>query len=351
MTYFGYNALYTLEAMENERNEQMVIGVTKHARVTFELKNERTVLDLEGMKLLNWMRFIYHLATAKRVIVDNYYGFLAVTKFKKGTVCVQLWHAAGAVKKFGLTDLSVQYRSKVAVKRFHAVYDRFTHVVVGSDSMIPIFGESFGLPPERMLTTGIPRTDFFFDEKKKQGIIENLTKQYPLVKGKKVILYAPTFRDDEMSIDAFPLDIETMYKELHKDYILIIKTHPLVKHKIENKYSDFVLDLSRYDNINHLLLVTDILVSDYSSVPFEFALLKRPMLFYAYDKDTYLQDRGVWGSYEEFVPGPVVYTTHEMVRIIQENHFDLQRVHAFNAEWNRYSTGNSSQKLTQFLYK
>lgn len=351
MTYFGYNALHTVEAMEKLRSEQCIIGVTKHCHVTFEPKNNRTIFKLSGFRWLNWLCFIYHLATAKRVIVDNYYGFLAVTNFKKNTTCVQLWHAAGAVKKFGLTDLSVQHRSEQAVKRFKKVYNRFDHVVVGSENMVPIFGESFGLPAEKMLRTGIPRTDFFFDEKKKDTVTNELFRTYPLLKEKKVILYAPTFRDEEMKIETFRLDIEDMYKQLRDEYVLVIKTHPLVHHKIENKYGDFVLDMSQHENINHLLLATDILISDYSSVPFEFALLERPMLFYAYDRETYLKDRGVWGDYEAFVPGPVVQSTKEIVALIQANQFDMKKIQQFNKEWNQYSNGNASHNLAQFLYK
>ncbi len=93
--------------------------------------------------------------------MDNYFGFLAAATFRKETICVQLWHAAGAVKKFGLKDPSIYYRTPRAQSRFQKVYDQQTHVVVGSEKMSEIFQQSFGIPAERILRTGIPRTGLF----------------------------------------------------------------------------------------------------------------------------------------------------------------------------------------------
>jgi len=351
MTYFGYNVLHTVEAIERKRNERIVIVKTKHCRVFFQEKENRTIIQLSKWNLLNWFHSVYHLATSDRIIVDNYEGFLAVTDFKPGTKCVQLWHAAGAVKKFGLEDMSVKKRSKSAIERFKKVYNRFDHVVVGSEKMTDIFCQSFGIGEERILRTGIPRTDFFYNEEKKKEAMEKLYREYPLIKDKKVILYAPTFRDNERSVKESPINIEKLYEAFKDEYLFIFKTHPIVKNHIDNKYKEFVIDMSHYENINHLLLVTDILISDYSSVPFEFALLEKPMIFYAYDLEEYTRERGIWEEYNDMVCGPIARNTEEIIQAIKKNDFDESEIKRFKEVWNRYSDGNSSDNLVNELYK
>src|SRR5699024_6373229 len=124
---------------------------------------------------------------------------------------IQLWHAAGAIKRFGLEDPSNVNRSTSAMKRFQQVYDRFDYVVSGSDKMATIFMKSFGIKNEsRILKTGIPRTDFFFHQEKMDSIKEDLRKRYPLIDKKKVILYAPTYRESDLTESRIALDLDMM---------------------------------------------------------------------------------------------------------------------------------------------
>src|SRR5699024_8092175 len=129
-----------------------------------------------------------HLATCEKVIVDNYYGFLAAASFKSNVQCIQLWHAAGAIKQFGLKDPDIHGRSKRAYKRFNKVYQKFDQVVVGSERMASIFRDSFDLTDDKILRTGIPRTDFFFDDTAKKNAEQTLAREYPIINEKKVLL-------------------------------------------------------------------------------------------------------------------------------------------------------------------
>src|SRR5699024_7608756 len=113
--------------------------------VNFELP-QKNILYFESKNIIHFVRSIYHLATSSHIIVDNYYGFLAVTDFKDDATCIQVWHAAGAIKQFGLEDLSNVNRTSKAMDRFKAVYHRFDQVIVGSDEMIDIYKRSFELP-------------------------------------------------------------------------------------------------------------------------------------------------------------------------------------------------------------
>src|SRR5699024_12086101 len=115
--------------------------------------------------------------------------------FRDEVTCIQLWHAAGAIKQFGLQDLTNSDRSKRALRRFQKVYNRFDYVVVGSKQMEKVFKESFGLPEERFLYTGIHRTDFFFDNKLIDKARQRLLDNFPILKYKKMYLYETTYRN------------------------------------------------------------------------------------------------------------------------------------------------------------
>ncbi|PGK51267.1 CDP-glycerol--glycerophosphate glycerophosphotransferase [Priestia megaterium] len=351
VTYFGCNASYIVKALEEHTNQEIVIVTNKHTFVPFQSDERKQVLNLRTFHLIKWFQLVYHLATSKTIMVDNYYGFLAATPFKQGVRCVQLWHAAGAIKKFGFEDETVRNRTKGAVKRFKRVYKRFTQVVVGSDEMSDIFKRSFGLESNRMLKTGIPRTDLFFNSTEQQEIKEKLMGVYPILKEKKVILYAPTFRDNQEGEGEYPLDTETLLRALGSDYVLLLKNHPVLTYTPSQQYNDSVIDVSQYKDVNHLLLLTDILITDYSSIPFEYSLLEKPMIFYAYDLEEYTKTRGIQGEYQDIIPGPMAKTTEEIIQYIQENQFKHEDVKAYKDKWNTYSNGASSKNLIKALYK
>lgn len=348
---FGDNILYTLKEIETQTNEQVVILKTSSCKITFKDAPNRVNLNFDLVHFWDWFKAIYHLATSRVVFVDNYYGFLAVTEFRAETKCIQLWHAAGAIKQFGLKDLSIEHRPAKAYKRFKKVYQRFDHVVVGSENMAVIFREGFGVTKRQILRTGVPRTDFFYSPLAMEEVNETLKLQFPMIPEKKVILYAPTYRDNEMNVSEIKLDIDKMYHELKNDYVLFLRLHPAVSMDLKNEYPDFVFNVSKDYHINHLLIITDILISDYSSIPFEFSLLNKPMLFFAYDIDEYAETRGFWDNYDKLVPGPIVEDTDTLIAVLKTNSFDLNKVIDFADEWNQFSTGKSSERLVSYVYK
>ena len=347
---FGVNILYTLKELEKQTDEQVVILKTSSCKINFKKASNRKQLVFKPVNLLDWITSIYHLATSQTVFVDNYYGFLAVTEFRSNTKCIQLWHAAGAIKQFGLKDLSIENRPQKAYERFKKVYQRFDHVIVGSENMAVIFREGFGISAKQILRTGIPRTDFFFNYLAKDEVTKTLEIQFPMIKTKKVILYAPTYRDNEMNVSDLKLDIDKMYMELRENYVLFLRLHPAVSAEIKNDYPDFVFNVSTNYNINHLLVITDILISDYSSIPFEFSLLNKPMLFFAYDIDEYAEARGFWDNYDKLVPGPIVENMDELIISLKADEFDMEKINTFSNEWNQYSDGNSSERLIKAIY-
>ncbi|WP_079506642.1 CDP-glycerol glycerophosphotransferase family protein [Mesobacillus jeotgali] len=351
---FGDNAKYVLDELKkgNSTSDIVCLYTKPSVKSIFEGYSDIGLIPFESKDILKTILSIYHLATSKYIIIDNYYGFLAATEFKPGVECVQLWHAAGAVKKFALEDQSNASRSQRANERFLKVYRKFDKVVVGSDAMAAVFMKAFGIPSKNILRTGIPRTDFFFDKNKKKQVIEKLESDNPDLKSKKVLLYAPTYRDGELEASDIKLDLARMQKELGDDYIVLLRLHPAIRKTFSynDKFPGFVYDYSGPDyDVNELLLVTDILISDYSSIPYEFALLNKPMIFYAYDLEEYTKSRGLWENYSSMVPGPMVKETADIIKVIKKNQFDLDLVRDFSKKWNKYSNGNSSLNLVNYI--
>ncbi|MGG1848273.1 CDP-glycerol glycerophosphotransferase family protein [Bacillus wiedmannii] len=351
---YGENLIFIYDEMKRQKIDYNVVFLYKPT-CKYEVDSYSDVKSykFETKNIFHTIKSVYHLSTSKYVVIDNYFGSLAKVNFKKGVQCIQIWHAAGAIKKFGVLAPSFNKRSLRAQKRFFDVYKNFHKIVVGSDALANIYKDAFVLSDNRILKTGIPRTDLFFYEQRKQENKESILLINPSLKGKKIILYAPTFRDKELVDFDLHLDIDMMYKALKDEYIILIKLHPAVRNKLnhQDKYKDFVYDYSLYPNINDLFLVTDILITDYSSVPFEFCLLNKPMVFFPYDLKKYAKKRGIIGDYKRNVPGPVVYNTNELIDVITKGSFDTEVLTEFKLKWNQYSQGNSSEKLVNYLFK
>ena len=173
---------------------------------------------------------------------------------------------------------------------------------------------------------------------------------------KKIILYAPTHRAAEKEFD-FKLDVNNLYENLKDDYILLIKSHYFISEAIEldDRLKDFVYDVSHYDDIQELLVISDILITDYSSVFYDFGFQKgKPVLFYAYDKDQYIENwGGFYKQYDSYVPGPILYNTSEIVQAIQEKDIleeSSQKLQDFMKEYDDYKDGKSTERAYKLLF-
>ncbi len=297
-------------------------------------------------------KLYYDIATSKYVILEDYYRPLYKLKTRRGTDVIQTWHAAGAFKKFGHS--AVGYRESNTEEFENQAHGSYTKAAVTSKEIIPYYAEAFNIPEENVYSVGLPRTDVFFDKQKLEYINQKYKARYPVLSNKKIITYAPTFRGGPGKRASFhiQLDLKKMAEELSDEYVLLLKLHPSVTKSIDipREAEDFVLNMSK-DDINHILSITDILISDYSSVIFEYALLERPMIFFAYDLEDYSKDRGFYYEYEDFIPGPLAERTGEVISLIQQNTFDLQKVKAFKERFFDNFDGRASERFVETFIK
>ncbi|WP_077623398.1 CDP-glycerol glycerophosphotransferase family protein [Sediminibacillus massiliensis] len=292
----------------------------------------------------------YQLATSKFILLDDFYPMVYPLTIRRNSELIQLWHAVGAFKTFGFSRIGRP--GGPSPKSLN--HRNYTKVTVSSKNIAPHYAEGFGIPEENVVATGIPRTDIFFDEDYKQTVREEIYQEHPYLKGKKVIMFAPTFRGNGQQSAHYrmeALNLEKLYNELSDEYVFILKIHPFVKNDIQipYQYTDFFYDFSDYREINDLLFITDILVTDYSSVCFEFALLNKPMIFFAYDVEEYVQKRDFYYNYHSFIPGPLAKTTEDLIRTIHQEDYKMDKIEPFINYFFDHIDGQSSRRVVDQL--
>lgn len=294
--------------------------------------------------------FIYYISTSKYIILDDYYPQIYKYDIKEEIEVIQLWHACGAFKTFGFSRLGKVGGPSSRSKN----HKNYTKAIVSSEDIRKHYAEAFGISEEKVIATGVPRTDIFFDEEYKDTRIKELYDKYPKLKNKKTILFAPTFRGSGQGTAHYNFDklnINKMRQALGNEYIMIMKLHPFIKDSITitEENSDFIIDLSNEREINDLLFISDIMITDYSSVCFEYSLLNKPMIFFTYDLEEYIESRDFYYPFETFVPGPIVRSTDEIIDIITNNNFDLKRVEEFKNKFFSNLDGKSTKRVVDML--
>ncbi len=284
--------------------------------------------------LLTTLRAGYHLAASRVTVVDDYFFPMYVVTPRPGTLRVQVWHAAGAFKKFGMSVIDKGFGADAEMIRHVRIHSNYSIALVSSMSVARHYAEAFGEPGDIFTSRiGIPRTDLFGDPERRAAAEARVRATYPLPAGRKVILYAPTFRGESVRRARYAdlLDLDVMHRVLGEDHVLLLKLHPFIRDAVvvPEELRAFVIDASGDPDVNELMLVSDILITDYSSVIYEFSLLGRPIIFLAPDEGTYDQERGFYLDFRADAPGPIADTTAEVAALIRAGAFDLGRVDGF----------------------
>lgn len=264
------------------------------------------------------------LATSKYVFLNDNFMPMAKLKFSKKAVITQLWHAEGAFKKFGLSaPLTDEIRERE--KKCSA---NLTYIVCSSKNVAPIYAEAFGVNESKILPIGAPRIDSLLCDRDISALREDFDSKHPECKGKKLVLYAPTFRDDpetDRSL-AKKINAEKFNRELGDEYILLIKLHPQIN---SGESVEDAVDVTKGHDIGELTLICDLLITDYSSACMDFALLSKPCIFFAFDLEDYEKERSFYFDYESYVPGAVARTSDEVISAIRNPKNDKEKLLKF----------------------
>ncbi len=315
----------------------------------------RTYLNTTGMYDMTEAEmdeFAYLCASSKVIILDEFTAYIHFFDLRPETKVIQLWHACGAFKTFGYTRLG-KPDGTLQTSANHRDYD---YVTVSGESVRECYAEGFGIPLSHVAATGIPRTDIFFDENYRTAARERLYDKYPQIRGKKVILFAPTFRGTLRDTAYYPMekfDVGSFMDAVGDEYILIIKHHPFVKEKqpVPERTAERVIDLTGREDVNELLFVTDLIITDYSSLVFEASLLDIPMLFYTFDLEQYISARDFYFNFETFVPGKFVAGQRELEEAVRTEDFEREKVRPFAEKYFDDFDGRSSERAAELIYK
>ena len=277
---------------------------------------------LPHSKLLNAIAY-FKILTSKVIVTDDYCRYLTAVKLKNNQSFIQLWHAAGAFKRFGLDDVNSIF-TKQEEKAYHSGY---TFVCVSGEEVKKHYANAFGIDENKCIATGLARTDLLIKSKEKYK--KEIFKLLELEENKKIYLYCPTFREENGKKIAFnpEIDFDKLSRELYENEIFIIHRHPAMKESFLKKEYPNIMDLSSVET-GKILAASKCLITDYSSVIYDALLLDVPCVFYCPDIEKY--SRGFYFNFPDDLPGEMITSPKEILKaarqaVLSEKAFDFRK--------------------------
>jgi CDP-glycerol glycerophosphotransferase len=316
-------------------------------------------IDGKCKKVKRWsLKYFFYMNRSKYWVL-NMRQPLSVPR-REETILLQTWHGTPLKKlAFDLENIH-SYTPKYKENVFKQSRD-WNYMLSDNPHSSKCFTSAYMLEQHQLLEAGYPANDPMYAPDKEQRA-EQLKEQLGIPKDKKVILYAPTWRDDEF-IDTgeygfnLALDVDKMREQFSDEYVLLMRLHYLVVERLDKKmFDDFVMNVSSYDDITDLYLLTDLIITDYSSVFFDFANLKRPMLFYMYDLENYRDNlHGFYLNIQEILPGPILRTNEEVfdaianIDRVEEEY--KEKYDAFYEEFCCWDDGHAAERVVKEVFQ
>lgn len=332
------------------KNRDLEYVWSYNRKVTNNYKDTRVIKRLSPS-------YYYHLATAGHWV--NNQNFPTYIKKRKGTTFLQTWH--GTPLKRMLHDIEeIQGRDETYLARVSEAVNRWDYLVSPSKYASDSFKSAFKYTGP-ILEVGYPRNDIFFRENP-DSEIEQIRDKLNIEPGKKVILYAMTFRDNQTKAGRFTMDLALDLQRFHErfgdEYVLLIRMHVVISKRlrIPEEYRESIINVSAYPDIQELMLLSDILITDYSSVFFDYLNTNNPILFYTYDLEEYRDKlRGFYLDFEKDAPGPLCIEEDTLldaitnIEQVQEEYRDK-----YQEAKNRFcylDDGNAAQRVVDKVFK
>lgn len=300
---------------------------------------------------LHILRQEYHMATSKAVILDSYCIAASVLKHRKSLVVIQMWHSVGTMKKFGYSILDRPEGSSSKIAHLMKMHHGYSFVLCAGEGYVDHLSQGFNVSPDIIKIYPLPRIQLLQDKEYIEKKRSEIFAAYPeLDNGKKNIVYVPTFRkaDDE----DFDRALADLAAALDPDkYNLIVKAHPLSGYhgqKFETRGSFITCD--EFTSMD-TLLIADAVVSDYSCIIYEAAVLMKPLYFYTYDYDSYMSTRDIYMDYKKEIPGPMASDGKTLARAIDDmDSYDYDKLAAFLHKYVQ-ATGHETSDITEFIFQ
>ena len=321
------------------------------------LNDKSYTLPYEGQIVKRFSRkYAYYMGIAKYFVFNTRQPLWF--RKREEQIFLETWHGT-PLKRLAFDQEEVTAASPSYKTQFYRQKQEWDFLIAANKFSSDVFRSCF-MYDGPMLETGYPRNDLLKDPDRDEITIE-LKKKCGIPLSKRTILYAPTWRDDEYYGNGsykfqIKLNLEMMKKELGDEYVVILRTHYYIADNIDlTGLEDFAYNLSKYDDVTEIYLMSDILITDYSSVFFDYAGLRRPMLFFTYDLDKYRDIlRGFYIDMEKELPGPLVYTTEEVINRIKSidemNKEYASRYDAFYERFCCWEDGHAAKRVVDAVF-
>ena len=284
------------------------------------------------------LKAMYYLASSRVCVTESYCVPISILKHRKDLTILQIWHASGAVKKFGYQSLDTAEGKSKELAEIMCMHKNYNYAIAPSEVTREIFSKAFNIEKEKIVKLGLPRLEYITDSRYNKA--KEIYSKYPELQNKKVILYAPTFRNgkniDLTEILNYPLD-KSKYK-------LIIKLHPLAQNIVPEEN---IID-SKYTSYD-LIKIADYIITDYSALSIEASLLEKPIFIYNYDIDEYEKDRGLNVKFEEELKTFTSKKFSDIMSKIEKSDFDIGEIIRYKEKYIEVDIKDTTTKLSKFI--
>lgn len=299
------------------------------------------------------IKLLWDMGNAAVTYVSESNSLFGAFSIRKKSKLIQVWHACGAFKRWGFSVADKSFGEDMKELSRYEGHGNYTLVPVSGKAVCWAYEEAFGISPDAKVVRplGVSRTDWYFQPKQKQLAQKKLERLPISIGERKVLLYAPTFRGEIKNAKSPDFFDVKQFASLKEEYVVLMKQHPFVKEDvfIPEACRDFCMEIRDELSTPELLAVADVCVTDYSSVVFEYALLERPIYFLAPDLEDYYDERGFYYPYKEFVPGPIVKDTKELIGYINNiDSFDRERLQTFKDTYMNGCDGHATERIMEF---
>lgn len=300
-----------------------------------------------GSGVLEYVKFagallksMYHIGTSSVCVIDSYWPAVSLLRHKESLTVIQIWHAIGKIKKSGYQTIGKKSGRKKEYARLLNMHGNYDYVVAGAEAWNKYYCESFGITEEKILNYGLPRIDYLINTEDKNK--REFFKKYPELKSCKIILYAPTFRKNMRSRWT---DIIKAFE--NENYILIIKNHPgQILNRINGMNQVYYLD--EWKTID-LIAVSDYIITDYSAISLEAAVLKKQVYFWVYDYDEYMENNGLNIDIMQEAQGYAFKDIKTLLESIKTNVYEKENMYKFCDKYLPKEIGKATDKITNTI--
>ena len=284
------------------------------------------------------LRQMYAIATSKVVVIDSYCIPVSILRHKKNTFILQIWHSIGKIKKSGYQTLDTPSGRNSKIAKAMNMHKNYDAIIAGAPVFDKFYEEGFNVTNDKLLHYGLPRIDYLLAGQ--ETVKNEIYQVYPEFNNKKIVLYVPTFR----TYTVHGLD-KLINNYNPSDFVLIVKSHPNQK---LNSANIGIYECNEFTSTD-LLMISDYVITDYSSIALEAAVLNKKVLFYVYDYDKYMSNNGLNIDFYKVLPSCSSKEANDLLQIIKTDKYDDKAYQKFRKKYLPDDLGNSTLKITKLI--